>query len=182
MTTIYLDVDGVLLRRSCVSRGGFELSPGAEAFLAYLVESFDVCWLTTRCKHGLPNDITRAFRHAMQVTDLPPKLTELINLVKPTQWNACKTEGIDLSTDFYWIDDNPTREALQVLAQHGCEHRWIEARVDHDPADLLRVHDVLDERLSASSGASRAATDQNINWIDLAVPDPLHREPMRKQT
>jgi hypothetical protein len=45
------------------------------------------------------------------------------------------------------------------LAQHGCGHRWIEARVDHDPVDLLRVHHELDERLSASSGASRAATD-----------------------
>ena len=67
--------------------------------------------------------------------------------------------GIDLTADFFWIDDSPTPKALEVLAQHGCEHRWIEARVDHDPVDLLRVHHVLDERLSASSGASRAATD-----------------------
>jgi hypothetical protein len=159
MTTIYLDVDGVLLRRSPVNSSGFVLSPGAEAFLAYLVESFDVRWLTTRCKHGLPNDITRAFRHAMQVTDLPPKLTELINLVEPAYWNVCKMEGIDLSANFYWIDDNPTPKALEVLAQHGCERRWIEARVDHDPVDLLRVHHVLDERLTASSGAIRAQTD-----------------------
>jgi hypothetical protein len=118
-----------------------------------------VRWLTTRCKHGLPNDITRAFRHAMQVTDLPPKLTELINLVEPAYWNVCKMEGIDLSANFYWIDDNPTPKALEVLAQHGCERRWIEARVDHDPVDLLRVHHVLDERLTASSGAIRAQTD-----------------------
>jgi hypothetical protein len=158
MATIYLDVDGVFLRRSPVNSSGFELSPGAEAFLTYLVESFDVHWLTTRCKHGLPNDITRAFRHAMQVTDLPPKLAELIDLVEPAPWNACKTEGIDLTADFYWIDDNPTSKALEVLAQHGCEHRWIEARVDHDPADLLRVHDILDQRLSASLRAIKAET------------------------
>jgi hypothetical protein len=159
MTTIYLDVDGVLLRRSPINSSGLELSPGAEAFLAYLVESFDVRWLTTRCRAGMPNDVARAFRHAMQVTNLPPKLAELIDLVEPAPWNACKTEGIDLTADFFWIDDNPTPRALQVLTQHGCEHRWIEARVDHDPVDLLRVHHVLDERLSASSGASRAATD-----------------------
>ena len=159
MAIIYLDVDGVLLRRSRISRGGFELSPYAEEFLAQLVASHNIFWLTTRCRHGLPNDITRAFRHAVQVTDLPPKLAKLINAVEPAEWNSCKTEGIDLTANFFWIDDKPTPRALEVLAQHGCEHRWIEARVDHDPVDLLRVHHVLDKRLSASSGASRAATD-----------------------
>jgi hypothetical protein len=158
MAIIYLDVDGVLLRRSCVSRSGFELSPYAEEFLAHLVGCHRVRWLTTRCRAGMPNDIARAFRHAMQVASLPPRLAELITLVEPAEWNACKTEVIDFSVDFYWIDDNPTREALQVLAQHGCEHRWIEARVDHDPADLLRVHDILDQRLSASLRAIRAET------------------------
>jgi hypothetical protein len=159
MAIIYLDVDGVLLRRSCVSRSGFELSPYAEEFLAHLVASHNVFWLTTRCRAGMPNDVARAFRHAMQVASLPPKLAKLINAVEPAEWNSCKTEGIDLTANFFWIDDKPTPRALEVLAQHGCEHRWIEARVDHDPVDLLRVHDVLDERLSASSGASRAATD-----------------------
>ncbi len=159
MATIYLDVDGVLLRRSPINSFGFEVSPHAEEFLTNLVASYRVRWLTTRCRAGMPNDVARAFRHAMQVTNLPPKLAELIDLVEPAPWNACKTEGIDLTADFFWIDDNPTPRALQVLAQHGCEHRWIEARVDHDPVDLLRVHHVLDERLSASSGASRTATD-----------------------
>ena len=156
MTIIYLDVDGVLLRRSRVSRGGFELSPYAEEFLAHLVASHNVFWLTTRCRAGMPNDVARAFRHAMQVASLPPKLAKLINAVEPAEWNSCKTEGIDLTANFFWIDDNPTPKALEVLAQHGCEHRWIEARVDYDPVDLLRVHHVLDERLSASFGANRA--------------------------
>ena len=156
MTTIYLDVDGVLLRRCCVSRGGFELSPGAEAFLAYLVESFDVRWLTTRCRAGMPNDVARAFRHAMQVTNLPPKLAELIDLVEPAAWNACKTEGIDLSANFFWIDDNPTRKALAVLAEHGCQDRWIEAQVDREPNDLLRVRRELEERASITDQAMRA--------------------------
>jgi hypothetical protein len=153
MATIYLDVDGVLLRRSPVNSSGFELSPGAEAFLAYLVESFDVRWLTTRCRHGLPNDITRAFRHAMQVTDLPPKLTELINLVEPAYWNVCKMEGIDLTANFYWIDDNPTPKALEVLAENGCLGRWIEARADHDANDLSRVCRVLEQRISTVNRA-----------------------------
>jgi hypothetical protein len=159
MAIIYLDVGGVLLRRSRVSRGGFELSPYAEEFLAQLVASHNVFWLTTRCRAGMPNDVARAFRHAIQIASLPPKLAKLINAVEPAEWNSCKTEGIDLTANFFWIDDKPTPRALEVLAQHGCEHRWIEARVDHDPVDLLRVHHELDERLSASSGASRAATD-----------------------
>jgi hypothetical protein len=158
MAIIYLDVDGVLLRRSCVSRSGFELSPYAEEFLAHLVASHNVFWLTTRCRADMPNDVSLAFRHAMQVASLPSKLAKLINAVEPAVWNSCKTEGIDLTANFFWIDDKLTSEALGVLARHGCEHRWIEARVDHDPADLLRVHDILDQRLSASLRAIRAET------------------------
>src|SRR3954470_20571691 len=150
MAIIYLDVDRVLLRRSRISRCGFELSPHAEEFLAHLVASHNVFWLTTRCRAGMPNDVARAFRPALQGARLPPKLAKLINAVEPAEWNSCKTEGIDLTANFFWIDDNPTPKALQVLATHGCEHRRIEARVDHDPVDLLRVHDVLDKRLSAS--------------------------------
>ena len=158
MAIIYLDVDGVLLRRSRVSRSGFELSPYAEEFLAHLVVSHNVFWLTTPCRAGMPNDLALAFRHAMQVASLPSKLANLINAVEPVVWNNCKTEGIDLTSNFFWIDDNPTPKALEVLAQHGCEHRWIEARVDHDPVDLLRVHHILDERLSASFRTIRAET------------------------
>ena len=75
----------------------------------------------------------------MQVASLPPKLAKLINAVEPAVWNSCKTEGIDLTANFFWIDDNPTPKALQVLATHGCLDRWIKARTDHNANDLLRV-------------------------------------------
>jgi hypothetical protein len=160
MATIYLDVDGVLLRRSQVSRSGFELSPYAEEFMAHLVGCHRVRWLTTRCRAGMPNDIARAFRHAMQVASLPPRLAELIALVEPAEWNACKTEVIDFSVDFYWIDDNATPEALQVLAEHGCQDRWIEARVDHKPDDLVRVSQILEQRILA---VKPTAQNKNMN-------------------
>ena len=154
MAIIYLDVDGVLLRRSRVSRSGFELSPYAEEFLAHLVASYNVFWLTTRCRADMPNDLALAFRHAMQVASLPSKLAKLISAVEPAVWNSCKTEGIDLTTNFFWIDDNPTPRALKVLAEHGCQDRWIEARVDHDSHDLLRVCRVLEQRISIVGGAA----------------------------
>ena len=115
MAIIYLDVDGVLLRRSRVSRSGFELSPYAEEFLAHLVASHNVFWLTTRCRADMPNDVSLAFRHAMQVASLPPKLAKLINAVEPAVWNSCKTEGIDLTANFFWIDDNPTPRSVGGL-------------------------------------------------------------------
>lgn len=149
MAIIYLDVDGVLLRRSRVSRSGFELSPYAEEFLAHLVASHNVFWLTTRCRAGMPNDVARAFRHAMQVASLPPKLAKLINAVEPVVWNSCKTEGIDLTANFFWVDDNPMPKALQVLAAHGCLDRWIEARTDRNANDLVRIAQVLEQRISA---------------------------------
>jgi hypothetical protein len=145
MPVIFLDIDGVLLRRHVGNPSGFELAPHAETFLAYLVGAYEVKWLTTRCRHGLPNDVTRAFRHAMQVITLPPSLAALIDKVSPGLWSRCKTEALDLTTDFYWLDDQPTPTALQVLAQHGRLDRWIEVRVDDDPDDLLRVRRLLDE-------------------------------------
>ena len=48
----------------------------------------------------MPNDVARAFRHAMQVASLPSKLAQLINAVEPAEWNSCKTEGIDLTANF----------------------------------------------------------------------------------
>ena len=132
--------------RSRVSRSGFELSPYAEELSGASCRLHNVFWLTTRCRADMPNDVARAFRHAMQVASLP-KLAQLINAVEPAEWNSCKTEGIDLTANVFWIDDKPTPRALAVLAQHGCEHRWIEARVDHDPVDLPVVHHELDERL-----------------------------------
>jgi hypothetical protein len=150
MAIIYLDIDGVLLRRSQVSRSGFEVSPGAEQFLAYCASTFDVRWLTTRCRKGMPNDdVNRAFRHAMEVTSLPPRLAELIALVQPTTWTCCKAEAIDFTSSFFWVDDNPTPNALQVLAKHGCQDRWIKVRVDQDPGDLLRVRQILEQRILA---------------------------------
>jgi hypothetical protein len=149
MTIIYLDVDGVLLRRSPVSRKGFQLSPYAEEFLAHLVASYNVFWLTTRCRADMPNDLALAFRHAMQVASLPPKLAKLIDAVEPAVWNSCKTEGVDLTANFFWIDDKLTPKALQVLATNGCQDRWIKVQVDQDPDDLVRVSQILEERISA---------------------------------
>jgi hypothetical protein len=174
MATIYLDVDGVLLRRSQGSLSGFELSPHAEEFLAHLVGCHRVRWLTTRCRAGMPNDIARAFRHAMQVVSLPPRLAELIALVEPAEWNACKTEVIDFSVDFYWIDDNATPEALQVLAEHGCEDRWIKVQVDQDPDDLVRVSQILEQRISA---VNRTVQNQKHEPVAQAI-QPRFEVPM----
>ena len=97
----------------------------------------------------MPNDVSLAFRHAIQVASLPSKLAKLINAVEPAVWNSCKTEGIDLTANFFWIDDKLTPEALQVLAVYGCQDRWIKVQVDQDPNDLLWVSQVLEQRISA---------------------------------
>jgi hypothetical protein len=82
----------------------------------------------------------------MQITNLPLKLAALIDKVSPSLWSQCKTEAIDLTADFYWLDDHPTPNGRQVLIAHSRLDRWIEVRVDHDPDDLLRVRRILNER------------------------------------
>ena len=111
---IYLDVDGVLLRRSQVSRSGFELLRYAEGCAScrlpsrILADNAVPGGYAERSGAGVPS------RHAGHHFTF--KLEELINPVEPAVWNGCKTEGIDLAANFYWIDDNPTLRALQVLA------------------------------------------------------------------
>jgi hypothetical protein len=37
----------------------------------------------------------------------PETLEKLEDAVRPTNWDALKTEAIDFESDFYWLDDNP---------------------------------------------------------------------------
>ena len=97
-------------------------------------------WLTTRDAHGQHTGILRAFRHAVGSPELPAEIETLLRVVRPTEWFGSKITGVDLASDFVWIDDAPLRVEIETLRGLGL--------VDTNDG-LLRAVDVIRAGLSA---------------------------------
>ena len=140
---LYLDLDGVILRRTGSSefngRVVFDVAPGAFEFLKWATENFHCYWLTSRSHDGTYDEIERAFRFAIPTNKMAAETKALIRAIRPTPWGAEKVSGIDLSRVFYWIDDNPDSGSVAVLEAAGLSSRLIIASTDERPDDLVRV-------------------------------------------
>ena len=145
---LYLDLDGVILRRTGLlgfgDRVEFEVAPNAIEFLGWCVQNFQCFWLTSRSRDGSYEGIERAFRHAIPMTYLSDDLTQAIC---PARWGKAKFEGIDMSREFRWIDDDPDQMSLDELERAGLADRWIEISTDRQSNDLQRAINILQEVL-----------------------------------
>jgi hypothetical protein len=148
---LYLDIDGVLLRRrrgNFRMRDAFEVAPYALLFLTWAIGNFDVRWLSARCQLGDAQQVCDAFRYALPATELPADW-RFVEAIPAVRWGTRKIDAIDLSSDFYWLDDAHGDEALAVLTKHGRADRAIHVNVDRDPEALLRARQVLARALAA---------------------------------
>jgi hypothetical protein len=134
---LYLDLDGVILRRTGRSdiRGQtvFEIAPGALEFLTWATEMFKCYWLTSRSHDGTYDEIERAFRFALPATILPNSIMYLIRSIVPAPWSRDKIGGIDMTRDFYWVDDDPDPASVIALEKAGLLNRLIIASTDQRP-------------------------------------------------
>lgn len=137
---IYLDIDGVIL----VSED--YLSIGAEEFIKYAVENFDVYWLTTHCTQS---DATHAINYVMRAGNdsLRPHLEKLI----PTSWSEYKTEAIDFSKPFLWFDDECYLGERQDLEKNNAFNSWVEVDLRNYPDQLQREIKLLETFVQESS-------------------------------
>jgi hypothetical protein len=124
---IYLDIDGVILANE------ENLSIGAEEFIKYAVENFDVYWLTTHCTQS---DATHAINYVMRAgsESLRPHLEKLI----PTSWSDNKTEAIDFSKPFLWFDDDCYLAEKRDLEANNAFNSWVEVDLRNYPDQLMR--------------------------------------------
>ena len=130
---LYLDIDGVFIRDGKPTLHCF-------VFLRWAVDCHQPFWLTTRDAHGRHDGILRAFRHALSTPTLPTEVETLLRAVRPTQWHGSKVIGIDLASDFVWIDDDPLRVEIDALRDLGLlerllivkERRWFATRRGRD--------------------------------------------------
>ena len=142
---LYLDLDGVILRRigRIEFRGRLEycVAPGAMGFLSWAVETFSCYWLTSRSRDGSIEEIERAFRFARGAAGA----RGLVRAIRPALWGVEKVSGIDLSRDFYWVDDNPDSGSVAALEAAGWLSRLVVASTDRRPDDLERVRKLLEK-------------------------------------
>ncbi|WP_201981205.1 hypothetical protein [Hymenobacter rubidus] len=136
MAKLYLDIDGVLLTSK-----NTRAAPGVDAFVAFVTQQFDCYWLTTHCK----GDSQSALKYLSQFL-LPSTLEQLKDAVHSTNWDALKTEAIELESDFYWVDDNPFQAEIARLTTRQVADRLIVVDLSR-PNELFTVQTKLQESL-----------------------------------
>lgn len=130
---IYLDIDGVLLDKDGV------LANYTEEFLEFMIENHEVFWLTTHCRGGECD----AINHIGAKNKISPKLLTLLQKIKMTDWTTLKTEAIDFSKDFAWIDDYVMEAEKMVLLEKNALPRLHEVSLKDNPnllANLLKIN------------------------------------------
>jgi hypothetical protein len=125
MKKLYLDVDGVLLTAKET-----HIADHVVPFIDYIIDNFECYWLTTHCK----GDTKAVLNHLSEYFD--QSIVEKLKVVKPTSWNTLKTEAIDFSSDFYWLDDNPMQFEIDIINSKSLGDRLI--IVDLDKKDELQ--------------------------------------------
>lgn len=125
MKKLYLDIDGVLLKKNGTP------AEGLVPFLGYVTKNFDCYWLTTHCD----GDATTTFLHL--VGRIPAEAVPFLEGIKPTKWKLWKTEGIDFSQDFIWLDDCVFEGEKKALEEHHATEKQIMVDLQANPNQLL---------------------------------------------
>ena len=79
----------------------------------------------------------------MDCVTLPAEIDSLVRSVEPTTWSGDKTSGIDLSSDFVWIDDAPLGFEVDALISHNLLDRLVVIDTNKDDSGLLRAIDAV---------------------------------------
>lgn len=125
---IYLEMDGVLIDKNN------QLADFAEVFLQYILTHWpdSTYWLSSHCWKGRNNTLDT----------LIPKLRkrrtiQLVELIKPTDWDELKTDAIDFRKAFLWFDSGLFSEEKQILEHYRALECYRKVNLVHDPSQLL---------------------------------------------
>jgi hypothetical protein len=138
MIKLYLDIDGVLLTAKHT-----RAADGVEEFVDFVTTHFECYWLTTHCK----GESRTALKYLAQFMQ-PETIKKLEDAVRPTNWDALKTEAIDFKSDFCWLDDNPFQSELARLQAEGVSNRLVLVDLNH-VNELFAVQTKLKRLLKA---------------------------------
>jgi hypothetical protein len=72
-------------------------------------------------------------------------ILNLLQTIKPTNWQTLKTEAIDFESDFYWIEDFPFQAEMKILEQYNKLENLICVDLKN-PNELLNVVEALNSK------------------------------------
>ncbi|KQT21489.1 hypothetical protein ASG31_16580 [Chryseobacterium sp. Leaf404] len=124
---LYLDIDGVLL----TSRQT-KAAENVEELIIFAVQNFDCYWLTTHCK----GNARQALNYLKNY--FPINIVDVLRKVKATNWDTLKTEGIDFSSNFIWLEDYPLNAEKLVLKKNKSLNNLIEINLNQEH-ELLNI-------------------------------------------
>ena len=127
---IYLDVEGVLMNRGKPARH-------LKEFLKYLTDHHDVYWLTTLCRGDAKNVVCYLKKF------LDEETLSYCRKIKATNWRTWKTEGIDFSQDFRWLDNCLFPKESDDLDDNDAGGKWIEIDLQIKPNILGTIIEEL---------------------------------------
>lgn len=124
---LYLDIDGVLLTTKNTQPAEY-----ANEFINYITKHFDCYWLTTHCKGDTSNVLEYLSKYFSSTT------IDIVRCIKPTNWDTLKTEAINISEQFVWLDDRPFFAEIEILKQYNCENSLIKVNINNKD-ELKRI-------------------------------------------
>lgn len=136
MIKLYLDIDGVLLTTKRTKPADFVIP-----FIDFVINHFECYWLTTHCKGNMNSPLRYLARYFDEAT------ISKLQKIKPTNWITLKTEAIDFSSDFIWLEDNPFASEINILTAHFAKDKLIIVDLNK-PDELNRVLKILKLRTS----------------------------------
>jgi hypothetical protein len=130
---IYLDIDGVLLANES------NAANYADELLQTIVNEYPdtTYWLTT---HNWKGE-NRA--KEVLAPHLKPETVALLDKIKPTVWDDLKTDGIDFTEKFLWLDDDLWEDELKVLEKHNATDNFILINLNKDLDQLKTIIDLI---------------------------------------
>jgi len=99
---VYLDIDGVLLTKDQ------KVPCFASDLIKYLIGAYD-----THCRNGENKAVEYLKRFYGK------EFIFLFEKEQPSYWNDLKTEGIDFSSEFIWLEDYPFEAEKRILVEEG---------------------------------------------------------------
>jgi hypothetical protein len=132
---LYIDIDGVLLTTKHTTAANF-----ATQFIDFITIHFECYWLTTHCKGNISNPLSYLTEYFDTAT------IEKLRTLKPTNWATLKTEAIDFSSDFIWLDDNPFIAEINILTTNFANDKLIIVNLDNKN-ELKSIMKILNTRI-----------------------------------
>lgn len=112
-------------------------------FIEFAVSNFSCYWLTTHCRGDNHHAIDYLSNY------YPPSVIALLKEVRSARWNSLKTEAIDFTQPFVWLDDYVFPSETDVLRRNKAEKSLILVNLGV-PNELRKNREMLFLATSAS--------------------------------